>query len=132
MHLATLLLECIPCLTNLNKAFTKQHSKKKPRKNLLILKFFLVIRNCQFLNKLTTSTTTTTTPPSAGIMAKKFFPDEWEKLSKEEMINARSRLAGFIESTTEKEKTIRDVSTKMFLSSNSKLTFVRHLKIRFN
>ena len=43
-------------------------------------------------------------------MAKKFFPDEWEKLTKEEMINARARLSGFIESTTEKEKTIRDVS----------------------
>ena len=43
-------------------------------------------------------------------MAKKFFPDDWEKLSKEELLNARCRLSGIIESTTEKEKTIRDVS----------------------
>ncbi len=43
-------------------------------------------------------------------MAKKFFPEEWEKLSKEELSNSRARLSGFIESTTEKEKTIRDVS----------------------
>ena len=48
-------------------------------------------------------------------MAKKFFPDEWEKLSKEELVNARARLAGFIESTTEKEKTIRDVSIEGFI-----------------
>ena len=47
-------------------------------------------------------------------MAKKFFPDEWEKLSKEEMINARARLSGFIESTNEKEKTIRDVSKTFY------------------
>ena len=43
-------------------------------------------------------------------MAKKFFNDDWEKLSKEELSNSRARLSGFIESTTEKEKTIRDVS----------------------
>ena len=43
-------------------------------------------------------------------MAKRFFPEDWEKLSKEELITARARLSGFIESTTEKEKTIRDVS----------------------
>ena len=43
-------------------------------------------------------------------MAKKFFEEDWEKLSKEELLTARARLAGFIESTTEKEKTIRDVS----------------------
>ena len=43
-------------------------------------------------------------------MVKKFFEEDWEKLSKEELINARARLSGFIESTTEKEKTIRDVS----------------------
>ena len=43
-------------------------------------------------------------------MAKKFFPDDWEKISKEELSNSRARLSGFIESTTEKEKTIRDVS----------------------
>jgi len=49
-------------------------------------------------------------------MAKKFFPDDWEKISKEELSNARARLSGFIESTTEKEKTIRDVSK--YLVSN--------------
>jgi len=43
-------------------------------------------------------------------MAKKFFPDDWESISKEELANSRARLSGFIESTTEKEKTIRDVS----------------------
>ena len=43
-------------------------------------------------------------------MAKKFFVDDWEKLSKDELNTARARLSGFIESTTEKEKTIRDVS----------------------
>ena len=42
--------------------------------------------------------------------AKKVFDGDWEKLFKEELINAGARLAGFIESTTEKEKTIRDVS----------------------
>ena len=47
-------------------------------------------------------------------MAKKKFPDEWEKLTKEEMINARARLSGFIESTNEKEKTIRDVSIRIY------------------
>jgi hypothetical protein len=43
-------------------------------------------------------------------MAKKFFPNDWEKILKEELSNSRARLSGFIESTTEKEKTIRDVS----------------------
>ena len=43
-------------------------------------------------------------------MAKKFFPDDWESISKEELANSRAHLSGFIESTTEKEKTIRDVS----------------------
>jgi len=45
-------------------------------------------------------------------MAKKFFPDEWEKISAEEMIRARARLSGFIESIPEKDKAIRDVSIK--------------------
>jgi len=49
-------------------------------------------------------------------MAKKFFPDDWESISKEELANSRARLSGFIESTTEKEKTIRDVSK--YLVSN--------------
>jgi hypothetical protein len=49
-------------------------------------------------------------------MAKKFFPDEWEKMTKEEMINARARLSGFIESTTKKEKTIRDASMSRIFS----------------
>jgi len=45
-------------------------------------------------------------------MAKKFFPDEWEKISAEEMIRARARLSGFIESIPEKDKAIQDVSIK--------------------
>jgi hypothetical protein len=48
-------------------------------------------------------------------MAKKFFPDDWESLSKEELSNSRARLSGFIESTTEKEKTILDVSIDLGL-----------------
>jgi hypothetical protein len=43
-------------------------------------------------------------------MAKKFFPDDWEKISQEEMIRARARLSGFIESIPGKDKAIRDVS----------------------
>jgi hypothetical protein len=49
-------------------------------------------------------------------MAKKFFPDDWEKISKEELSNSRARLSGFIESTTDKEKTIRDVSNDCSLN----------------
>jgi hypothetical protein len=43
-------------------------------------------------------------------MAKKFFPEDWEKISKEEMVRARARLSGFIESIPDKDKSIRDVS----------------------
>ncbi len=43
-------------------------------------------------------------------MAKKFFPDDWEKISSEEMVRSRARLSGFIESIPEKDKAIRDVS----------------------
>ena len=43
-------------------------------------------------------------------MAKKFFPEDWEKINSEEMIRARARLAGFIESIPDKDKAIRDVS----------------------
>ena len=43
-------------------------------------------------------------------MAKKFFPDDWEKISQEEMIRARAGLSGFIESIPDKDKAIRDVS----------------------
>ena len=43
-------------------------------------------------------------------MAKKFFPDDWEKISHDEMIRSRSRLAGFIESISDKDKAIKDVS----------------------
>ena len=43
-------------------------------------------------------------------MAKKFFPSDWEKISPEEMIRARARLSGFIESIPDKERSIRDVS----------------------
>ena len=51
-------------------------------------------------------------------MAKKFFADNWETSSKEELSNSRARLSGFIESTTEKEKTIRDVSINLYLISS--------------
>ena len=60
-------------------------------------------------------------------MSKKFFPDDWEKLTQEEMINARARLSGFIESTTEKEKTIRDVSIQNILYRvAASLTLIGH------
>ena len=43
-------------------------------------------------------------------MAKKFFPTDWETISQEEMIRARARLSGFIESIPDKERSIREVS----------------------
>ena len=64
-------------------------------------------------------------------MAKKFFPDEWEKMSKEELVNARCRLSGCIESTTEKEKTIRDVSIEEIIVP-TKNTFLICLNIMAN
>jgi hypothetical protein len=43
-------------------------------------------------------------------MAKKFFPDDWEKISSEEMVRSCARLSGFIESIPEKDKAIHNVS----------------------
>ena len=37
-------------------------------------------------------------------MAKKFFDNEWEKLTTEELSRARAKLSGFIEATPDKEK----------------------------
>ena len=48
-------------------------------------------------------------------MAKKFFPEDWEKISHDEMIRARSRLAGFTESIPDKDKAIKDVSMMLKL-----------------
>ena len=45
-------------------------------------------------------------------MAKKFFPEDWETIPMEEMIRARSRLSGFIESIPDKDRAIKDVSIK--------------------
>ena len=42
-------------------------------------------------------------------MAKPYFDENWEKLTKEEMSNARSQLAGFIEATPDKDKLLREV-----------------------
>jgi hypothetical protein len=42
-------------------------------------------------------------------MAIPFFPDKWETLAAEELQTARARLAGFIEGTPDKDKTLRDV-----------------------
>lgn len=42
-------------------------------------------------------------------MATPFFPDEWDKLTPEELTTARARLAGFIEAVPDKEKVLREV-----------------------
>ena len=42
-------------------------------------------------------------------MAKKFFDNEWEKLTTEELSRARAKLSGFIEATPDKEKLLREV-----------------------
>ena len=68
-------------------------------------------------------------------MAKKFFPENWESISKEELSNSRARLSGFIESTTEKEKTIRDVSIDLgliFLFLREKMKRKTHLWRHWN
>ena len=43
-------------------------------------------------------------------MAKVFFNDDWESMSKEELDRARSRLSGFIEATPDADKLLREVS----------------------
>ena len=43
-------------------------------------------------------------------MAKEFFNEQWEKLSKEELSRARARLSGFIEATPDSDKLLREVS----------------------
>ena len=45
-------------------------------------------------------------------MAKPFFTEDWEKWTHEELSRARSRLAGFIEATPDKDKLLREVSYK--------------------
>ena len=42
-------------------------------------------------------------------MAKPFFEEDWEKLTKEELSRARSKLSGFIEGIPEKDKVLREV-----------------------
>ena len=41
-------------------------------------------------------------------MAQKFFPDDWEKMERDELVRSRSRLLGFMEATPDKDKLIRD------------------------
>ena len=49
-------------------------------------------------------------------MAKKFFPDDWEKIAQDELIRSRARLSGFIEAIPDtkedKDKLIKDVSIR--------------------
>ena len=45
-------------------------------------------------------------------MAKPFFEEDWEKLTKEELSRARSKLSGFIEGIPEKDKVLREVRSK--------------------
>ena len=45
-------------------------------------------------------------------MAKPFFEEDWEKLTKEELSRARSKLSGFIEGIPEKDKVLREVRLK--------------------
>jgi hypothetical protein len=53
---------------------------------------------------------------SAIKMAKKFFPDDWEKIAQDELIRSRARLSGFIEAIPDtkedKDKLIKDVSIR--------------------
>ena len=42
-------------------------------------------------------------------MAAVFFPENWESFTKEELLTARARLAGFIEATPDKEQILREV-----------------------
>ena len=59
-------------------------------------------------------------------MAKKFFPDDWEKLPLDELQRSRHRLAGFIEAIPDtkddKDKLIKDVSIAS-QSSNVRAVF---------
>nr|CAH0102643.1 unnamed protein product [Daphnia galeata] len=41
-------------------------------------------------------------------MAKPFFPQDWESLTVEELATARTRLAGFIEAVSDREKILRE------------------------
>ena len=49
-------------------------------------------------------------------MAKKFFPDEWETITQDELVRSRARLSGFIEAILDtkddKDKLIKDVSIR--------------------
>jgi len=44
-------------------------------------------------------------------MAEEIFPEDWEKISNEELLTARASLAGIIASYTQKEKSAKEVST---------------------
>ena len=55
-------------------------------------------------------------------MAKPFFTEDWEKWTPEELSRARSRLAGFIEATPDKEKLLREVSLGKLACTDSEQT----------
>lgn len=42
-------------------------------------------------------------------MAKSFFDDDWEAISKEELAACRAQLLGFIEAVPDKEKELKEV-----------------------
>jgi hypothetical protein len=42
-------------------------------------------------------------------MAKPFFDDDWEAVSKEELAACRAQLLGFIEAVPDKEKELKEV-----------------------
>ena len=52
-------------------------------------------------------------------MAKPFFTEDWEKWTPEELSRARSRLAGFIEATPDKEKLPAQTVSERSVNSNN-------------